>query len=390
VSDSEQTRTAATGGARILHISADFPDPLVPGKTRAISNLLDLTADVFRHSVYSINRTDYRQGIAAVPFGADWRAVAYGAPPRGLFLKTYLDRLANWILRDMQDRGMAVDLVHAHKLSTDGLVGAAVARALGVPLVVSSQGDSDMKITGARRDLRGTWRAIWHEAAVVFPFAPWTETALTRVFGPRAGLVRVLPCPNDQDAVLAPVPSGPVFKTCFHLSQYRRKNVIGLIQAVAAAARDVPEIRLEIIGGGDPAGLTAVQSAIDRHAPDHCRLVGPLPRDRVQAELGAACGFAMVPSRETYGMVYAEALLAGAPVIHNASNGIAGYFPDCEAVVGVASGDTDALAAALVAGVRRQDEKKATLKGLQDSGALTLFTRPAIQDAYVSALSSIL
>jgi hypothetical protein len=30
---------------RVLHISADFPDPLVPAKTRAIANLLDLAPE---------------------------------------------------------------------------------------------------------------------------------------------------------------------------------------------------------------------------------------------------------------------------------------------------------------------------------------------------------
>ena len=39
----------------ILHLSADFPDPFVPGKTRAVSNLLDLVPE-HDHEVYSLNR----------------------------------------------------------------------------------------------------------------------------------------------------------------------------------------------------------------------------------------------------------------------------------------------------------------------------------------------
>ena len=389
---STETRVAEAknqaGGARVLHISADFPDPLQPGKTKAIANLIDLTSDVFDHHVYSINRVDHRLDIAALPFGPDWRAVAYPGPPRGLFLKTYLDRLAAWIVRDVRERGLSVDVVHAHKLSTDGLAGAAVAKALGVPLAVSSQGNSDLKILGVRRDLRGTWRTLWQHAAVVFPFAPWTAQGLEAHLGPREGPTCLLPCPTDQDRMMTPAPTAPVFRTAFHLRDYRNKNALGLIQAVALAAREIPDIRLEILGGGDPSAFATLRAAIARHAPRHCRLVGPVPHARIQEAMNASCGFVMVSFRESYGMVYAESLLAGTPVIHGSTNGFAGYFPDSPVAVGVPPGDVDALAAALVDGIRRQDGIKATLRDMQEAGALTRLTRAAIRDTYVTALRS--
>ncbi|KAA5604673.1 glycosyltransferase family 4 protein [Roseospira marina] len=382
-----QDRTGG-GACRVLHISADFPDPLQPAKTRAISNLIDLTHDTLDHHVYSLNRIGPRHTLAALPFGPDWRAVAYPGPPRGLFLKTYLDRVADWIRDDVRARGLRVDLVHAHKLSTDGLVGARLATALGVPLMVSSQGISDEKILRARPDLRRVWRAIWREAAVMLPFAPWTTTLLTELLGPRAGPTVVLPCPNEQDTVVAPRPADPVVKTCFHLREHARKNVLGLIQAVAVAARTVPDLRLEILGGGDPAGCAAVQAAIRTHAPDRCRLVGPVPRERIQAEMNAACAFVLVPFRESFGMVYTEALLSGAPVVHANTNGIAGYFPDTEAVVGVPPGDTDGLAAVLVDRVRRQDTIKAALRTLQDAGGLDPLRRAGIRATYLAAVET--
>ena len=57
----------------ILHISADFPDPLQPNKTKAVSMLLDLTGERFRHHVYSLNRVGLGNGIAAVDFDDGWR-----------------------------------------------------------------------------------------------------------------------------------------------------------------------------------------------------------------------------------------------------------------------------------------------------------------------------
>lgn len=375
---------------RILHISADVPDPLQPAKTKAISNLVNLTADDFEHHVYSLNRVGHTHGIAQMSFGSDWRAIAYGAPPRGIFLKTYLDRVASWILQDVRERGLRVDCVHAHKLSIDALPGAAVARALGVPLVVSSQGNTDIKVIRARRDLRRHWRAIWQEAAVVFPFAPWTTTALEGMLGPRDGTVIELPCPTDMDRVMPPRPAENVFRAAFHLRDYRNKNAIGLVRASAIAAREVPDIRLEILGGGDPAAFVALEAVIQREAPAHARLRGPVPHDRIQAEMNAACGFVMVSYRESFGMVFTEALLGGCPVIHGAGNGIAGYFPASPATAAVPPGDTKALAAALVSGVRRQEEIKTELRRLQKSGALSRLTRASIRATYVAAIRTVI
>ncbi len=142
-------------GRTILHLSADYPDPLMAQKTRAVANLIALVPE-HAHHVYSLNRIGWRAGIRALDFadeaGEGHRAVAYGAPPKGLFLKRYLDRLADWLADDLVRRGLRPDLVHAHKLSSEGLVGAVLARRLGVPLAISVQGNTDLKVIGARRE----------------------------------------------------------------------------------------------------------------------------------------------------------------------------------------------------------------------------------------------
>ena len=51
----------------VLHISADFPDPMAPAKTKAVANLLGLVGG-FRHIVYSLNRLSWHRGVRALPF----------------------------------------------------------------------------------------------------------------------------------------------------------------------------------------------------------------------------------------------------------------------------------------------------------------------------------
>ncbi|HEX7752568.1 MAG TPA: hypothetical protein VF440_09225, partial [Novosphingobium sp.] len=63
----------------VLHITCDFPDPIVGAKTRGVLNFVENTPG-FRHIVYSLNRANWKREIVALPFGVDRVAVAYGAP----------------------------------------------------------------------------------------------------------------------------------------------------------------------------------------------------------------------------------------------------------------------------------------------------------------------
>ena len=183
---------------RILHLSGDVPDPVRPAKTHAIRNLLDLVPDAV-HLMYSINRRFGWTGTEFVSFAANDRAVTYKALPFGVFHVSRLDALARAVAADVQDRKLDVDLVHAHKLTIEGIAADRIARQLCVPLIVSSQGNTDLKILRNRPDLRPSCRKVWREAACVLPFAPWTADALTGLLGPRDGPVTCLPCPTLAD-----------------------------------------------------------------------------------------------------------------------------------------------------------------------------------------------
>jgi glycosyltransferase involved in cell wall biosynthesis len=377
---------------RILHLSADYPDPLGPAKTRAVFNLL-LLAPEHEHLVYSLNRVDWRLGVAALDFadaaGPAHRALAYGAPPRGLFLATVLDRLAAWILDDLARRGLRPDLVHAHKLSIEGLVAERVAARLGAPVLLSIQGNTDAKIVGLRRDLRARYGRIWRGAAAVFPFAPWARDALAAMLGPRAGWTALLPCPaGGPERRAAPALRGPTVVTAFHLAHWRLKNAEGLFRAVAMIAPEFPGLRLQVIGGGDAGAFARLRRMADALAPGRIALEGAVPNAEIGERFNAAAAFALVSHRESFGMVFAEALLAGAPCLIPAGAAIDGYFPGSPAVRAVPSGDVAAIARGLAGLLRDEAAAKAALGRMQAEGALDLLTRPRIAQTYRAGLAA--
>ncbi|MEX2520289.1 MAG: glycosyltransferase [Paracoccaceae bacterium] len=378
---------------RILQLTADHPDPLVPNKAKAVANLIGL-ADRFQHRVVSLNRVGWRQGIEALDFadtaGPAHRAVAYGAPPKGLFLKHFLDRLADWIQKDCAAAGFAPDIIHAHKLSVEGLMGETLARRWGVPLVISVQGDSDLLITGAKRNLRPIYSRIWRGAAAAFPFTPWAAERLDALLGAREGPTYPLPCPGPADARMQPRAAPPVIVSAFHFSSASRKNAAALIRATGRAAAEIPDIRLEIIGGGDPAAFARLSALARNEAPGRVDFLGALANSEMQKRFNAACGFALVSKRESYGMVFAEALLAGAPCLIPKGWGIDGYFEEGSVVISADPMDEDDILRGLLRLVREQDELKARLAALGDAGGLDLLTRAAIRETYISGMEAVM
>ncbi|NJM34533.1 MAG: glycosyltransferase family 4 protein, partial [Rhodomicrobium sp.] len=165
----------------ILHISADFPDPIAPAKTKAVQWLLE-AAPGFRHIVYSLNRASWRSGVVSVPFGDGHCALAYGAPPYGVGMAPRLSRLADFILADLEKRRLVPDLVHAHKFTVEGLIADRIGNKAQVPFIASLWGGTDCRIYTAKPNLRPAYRRIAHSAAALLPAAPWTASYFAEAF----------------------------------------------------------------------------------------------------------------------------------------------------------------------------------------------------------------
>lgn len=311
----------------ILHISADFPDPLAPQKTKAVENLIAKT-DGFRHIVYSINRVNWRRDIALFPFAEDRTAIAYGAPPYGIRLAQYLAPVAEAIRSDLEKNAVIPDLIHAHKFSVEGLVAAELSGKTGVPFIASLWGDTDIKIFEAKKGLRSRYRKIAEQAVLLLPPAPWTRDYFQKAFSLDHSHFEQLPVMTAAEAILAPrIVAQPRLVSVFAFDSWRRKGLDVLAQAAALLRKDLPGLRIDIYGRGAPRSLLEVNKVI-RHAgvEDRVRLMGPLSHENVQSTINRYAAFVMAPRRETFGMVHVEAVLAGVPILWSKDRGVDGLF----------------------------------------------------------------
>jgi glycosyltransferase involved in cell wall biosynthesis len=372
----------------VVHISADFPDPLVPGKTRAVENLLAATA-AFRHVVYSLNRVSWRREIALLPFGEDRTAIAYGAPPYGIMLERFLLPVADRIARDLQERNVVPSLIHAHKFSVEGLVAARVAEVLDTPFVASLWGDTDIKIVETKSRMRARYRRIGRQALRLLPAAPWTQDYFRKALALDNRHFHLLPVMTAGDVVLKPVLTHPPrLVSVFALDSWRRKGLDILLQAVAEVAHSRPDIVLDIYGRGSPKSLIEVTRLIEEsEAAPRVRLKGPLSHSEVQRRMNGYTAFVMAPRRETYGMVHVEAVLAGVPILWAQDRGIDGLFEGHN--VGVRCDPNSA--ASVAEGIRQllanERRIKDSIARLQQSGLLEPLRRDGIAGNYAQILS---
>lgn len=385
----------------VIHISADFPDSIEPFKTPVIKTLVHMTQGDFDHEVLSLNRVTPRvlpfvtrlmrgfgrpqAAISFEPF-EQGTAISFVAPPKGLFHATMLHQLADALSDRIARQGRQPTLLIGHKLTIEGVVARRIAKRLNVPYAVSIQGDTDTKILRVRPDLAAEFRKVFQEAAVVFPFSPWSLRKVEAKLGQRGGPVIMLPCPTDIDAPVAPVPGGNGFVSCFHLKNHKRKNLAGMVDAMRILNADQAGARLSIIGGGSDRDVNDSRAAIGKVAG--IELAGPMNRDQLRERFGTATAFVMPSHRESFGLVFIEALFCGLPIIYPADQAVDGYFDGAPFAIRVDARNPAAIAAAMRKVMTDESAIKRALAQWQNSADARRFMRPAIAANFALGMNS--
>jgi len=285
-------------------------------------------------------------------------------------------------------RDFAPDVVHAQSPFVSGLMARRLAQRLRAPLIFTHHtrfGDYSHYLGPLARPGSATVRAylrdFWRGCAAIV--APGSELAgeIGAALGPdRAQRVRVIPTGLDVATIraLAPVDPRPRFgwpaDAVVAVSVGRlaaEKSVALLLEAFAGAAASEPRLRLLLIGGG-PAERALRERA---DAPDLAGRVGfsgRLPRPEALALARGGDLFVFASRTETQGLVLAEALAAGLPVVAVAGPGVADSVRDgVDGVVipGGADGVVGLRLAEAVKALAEDGARRAALAAAAASGA---------------------
>lgn len=384
--------------AQILHISCDIADALDADKTSAVRNLLQATED-FSHVVFSLNRTvvPFRRSPTA-PDGTTYSFWYFGLP-FGIGLRWSLMRAARRLWRvldalqlDAGRTGVRPDAVHSHKLTFEGPIGRHLAASLGVPFVCTVRGDTDLKILQYKPACRGWYREIYDAAAAVFFVAPWSRRRLEELW-PTSARDRSVLLPNIVELPPANPDKAPDrgLVSVFHLKDWRRKNARRLLKAVDRRNASGRPVTLDIIGGGSRTGEGHLRRCVRRlRFPDRIRLLGAMSRAQIAAELPHYQALVLPSLRETFGMVYLEALRSGVPFLHSRNAGVDGWFDGLGISVAVDPGSVASIADGIRQLLEEQEAMRRRIRELAHGDFLQRFDARHIAKTYRDALAPLL
>ncbi|HEY7525624.1 MAG TPA: glycosyltransferase [Candidatus Limnocylindria bacterium] len=284
-------------------------------------------------------------------------------------------------------RDFAPQVVHAQSPFVSGLMARRLAQRIGAPLVFTHHtrfGDYSHYLgplaQAGRRVAAAYVGDYWRGCAAVV--APGSELAaeIRAALGDRPRpLLRTIPTGVDVGgiAVLAAAdvrgtygwPADAVVVVSLgRLAE--EKNVRVLLEAFAGAAAGEPRLRFLLVGGGP--STDAVRRRIA--GPDllgRVALTGRLPHGEALAQVRGCDLFAFASQTETQGLVLAEALAAGVPVVALRGPGVADSVRDRidGAIVDPTGADPAAALAAEIRAVAADPLRRASLAAAARAGA---------------------
>jgi len=244
-----------------------------------------------------------------------------------------------------------VDLVHAHVVLPAGLLGAAVAQALGVPLVLQEHsGPFEMHLDSEEK--RAAVRRAVGRARLVLAVS---DGLARRIDDGAAAAGRIHVVPNlvrtDIFAARPRTDAGGVLRVISVGGLHPVKGLDTLLRAIAELRARNCAVHVEIVGDGDMrAALESLVRELGLSA--QVSLTGALPRAAVAERLAAAQLYVCSSRHETFGLAPAEALAVGRPVVSTRCGGPEAFVDErCGALV--APDDPRAMADAIVRTWRR-------------------------------------
>lgn len=337
--------------ATVLHLAVDYPNANLRETTHAVRNFVLANAAV-EHIVVALTRTadPRRQNLVDGDGAGDPRVVSmrYWGPPKGLLHFLAMSIVALRVRRLIAQRGLSVDLIHAHKLCYEGIAGYLLSRWLAVPLVCSVRGDAERLALRYLPHYQPVFRAIAQRCRRLYYVSAWIRPQIERRL--KAPPDRGTLLPNFCPGIGLPTETADAdrFVSILHLDVYEKKGLGRLVPAFAKLAARHPGVSLDVIGRGTPESVRRIEQLIDAAGlRGRVRLLGPLPREELMARLPGYGAMCLPSHNETFGMVYVEALLSGVPILYSRGTGIDGFLDGVEGAVGVDPCSTDEIGAAL-------------------------------------------
>lgn len=227
-----------------------------------------------------------------------------------------------------------IDVMHASTFFSDGAVAFRLKRKYDIPFCVAVRG-TDVNSFLKYRVFDSYYRMIIREAEKIFFITPTIKERFVSCPASK-GLENII----TQKGIVMPNGIDDFWIKNKYLKRkdgghnvlyvgrfMHNKNIEALVSVVDELHEIVPDIKLNMIGGGGELNNQIIELCKSRK--DIINYHGRLSDKNKMMEIMRGCNvFAMVSFLETFGLVYVEAMSQGLPILYSKGQGVDGVFTD--------------------------------------------------------------
>lgn len=353
----------------ILHITAEYPNLYRTKNTLAVRHFINELTEM-NNIVVAITRTanPFKQAFNINTENNNLPIISlhYWALPFGIFSRLALFIASRRILSILSKYDLRFDCIHAHKLTTEGIISYYLSKSTGLPYLVSVRGESDSKFYKYKPYIIPYLNKILDKSHHIFYVSAWFKQIVSKYSdipeekqSNLPNFVRNIPeTSNEKNNVLVSV---------LDLNVYKKKGLNNLIESFHSIAMKYPDVILEIYGSGSTNSISEIEKLIRQYnLEDKVFLQGAIENQELIKKVSTSIGLALPSFNETFGMVYVEALLAGVPILFSTGTGIDGFIDSVKAKVGVDPNNIQAISEGLLTLIENSDIYRQWLKEHQD------------------------
>lgn len=241
------------------------------------------------------------------------------------------------ILRDLEKKVKvnSIDCIHATTLFSDGVIAYKLSRKYGIPYIVAVRNTDVNVFLKMAPHLWGVMRKILLDASRVVFISPSIQDKLLSHCSIKDIKDRI-----EHKCIIQP--NGIDSFWLEHICENRKhsghevvyvgrfmanKNLKVLIDSITELKTEIPDIKLNLVGGGGELEEEIKQLAIKHR--DVITFWGRIDdKNKLLEVYRKSDVFAMISKTETFGLVYIEALTQRCPVLYTKGQGIDGLFKE--------------------------------------------------------------
>lgn len=237
-----------------------------------------------------------------------------------------------------------IDAIHAATLYTEGTTAFRLNKKYGIPYFASIRGADIMFYARKMPHLWLTGIRVMKNAEALFCVTPAIKDSMAKRWQHRA----IKDMINDSYVVnngidsiwlnspnILPRPIGKPARILYIGRFDANKNVLRLIEAIKEVKKQY-DITLTLVGGKGEEHEIVLQQVTNNSG--FMEYLGPIYNKEELINVVKRCDiFAMISHSETFGLVYAECLSQGLPVLYTKRTGFDGMYPNGEVGYGVES-----------------------------------------------------